>query len=119
MPPSRASAQADRHRSCLRTTATTLKLFSSYRLPGDWSRITLGGGVHWQNATDNGGAPYAYRQGNVALINLMARYALDRNLTLSININNALDKQYYSYASGNRATFGAPRHVIAAVKYDF
>lgn len=97
----------------------TLKLFTSYRLPGDWSRITLGGGVHWQNATDNGGVPYAYRQGNVALVNLMARYALDRNLTLSININNALDKQYYSYASGNRATFGAPRHVIAAVKYDF
>jgi TonB-dependent siderophore receptor len=97
----------------------TLKVFTSYRLPGEWSQLTVGGGVSWQNSTSNGGSPYSYQQGGVGLVNLMARYTLDRNLTLSLNVNNALDKQYYSYASGNRATFGAPRNVIVSMKYDF
>lgn len=97
----------------------TVKVFTSYRLPGEWNKITVGGGVSWQNSTSNGGSPYSYQQGGVGLLNLMARYALDRNLTLSLNFNNALDKQYYSYASGNRATFGAPRSVIVSMKYDF
>ena len=95
----------------------TLKLFTSYRLPGEWNKLTVGGGVNWQNA-NNSGSGFDHRQGSLALVSLMARYQIDRNLSVSLNLNNALDKRYLS-SNGDYGTYGAPRNFMASMKYTF
>ena len=42
-------------------------------------------------------------------------------LTLQINVNNLLDKDYYANSSGGRATIipGAPRSVLGSLKYEY
>ncbi|MCB5189477.1 TonB-dependent receptor [Methylobacillus arboreus] len=96
----------------------SLKLFTTYRLPGEWNKMTVGGGVNWQGAMHSGN-DIDYRQGGVALVNLMARYEVSNNLSVSLNLNNALDKEYYSTVAGNFGTFGAPRNFMASMKYTF
>ncbi|ENO88759.1 TonB-dependent siderophore receptor [Thauera linaloolentis] len=95
----------------------TLKLFTSYRLPGEWNKLTVGGGVNWQNA-NNSGSGFDHRQGSLALVSLMGRYQIDRNLSVSLNLNNALDKRYLS-SNGDYGTYGAPRNFMASLKYSF
>ena len=96
----------------------TLKLFTSYRLPGAWEKLTLGGGVHWQNAI-NSGSGFNYKQGSLALLNLMARYQIDGNLSVALNLNNALDRRYFSSISSNSGTYGHPRNFMLSAKYSF
>ncbi|WP_230976177.1 TonB-dependent siderophore receptor [Pseudothauera nasutitermitis] len=95
----------------------TLKLFTSYRLPGAWEKLTLGGGLHWQNAITSGSG-FNYRQGSLALVSLMARYQIDRSLSVSLNLNNALDRRYFS-GIGENGLYGAPRNFMASLKYSF
>lgn len=100
-----------------RIPRNTVKLFTTYRLPGDWNRLTLGGGANWETRT---GDPLAtYTQNSYAVVNLMARYELTPQLTLSANLNNALDKRYYAALAGSSGMFGAPRNVMVSMKYKF
>ena len=50
----------------------------------------------------------------------MARYEVDRHLSVSLNINNALDKTYMpglgSYGTG---VYGDPRNALLTLKYQF
>ncbi|MFL9610512.1 TonB-dependent siderophore receptor [Methylobacillus sp. Pita2] len=105
-------------RAFTRLPLHTLKLFTTYRLPGAWNKLTLGGGLNWQNSIRSGSA-IEYTQGSVALVNLMARYEVSSNLSVSLNLNNALDKEYYSTVANNFGTFGAPRNFMASMKYTF
>ncbi|MFJ5446529.1 TonB-dependent siderophore receptor [Methylobacillus methanolivorans] len=101
-----------------RLPLNSLKLFTTYRLPGAWNKLTLGGGVNWQSAIHSG-STIDYRQNGMALVNLMARYELSSHLSLALNVNNALDKEYYSTVAANYGTFGAPRNFMASMKYTF
>ena len=103
---------------------TLLRVFSTYRLTGGWSRLTLGGGVNWQSSNftiANGpNGKERVQQGAYALVSLMARYQFNPRLSLQVNINNAFDKKYYSqigyYGAG---AWGAPRNVMATMNYKF
>lgn len=110
----------DQHgeRALIRLPLHNLKLFSTYRLPGSWNKLTLGGGVNWQSAIRSG-TSLDYRQSSVTLVNLMARYELDKNLSLSAHLNNALDKRYYSTVANDYGTYGAPRNFTVSAKYSF
>ncbi|MGY1489172.1 TonB-dependent siderophore receptor [Methylobacillus pratensis] len=112
------SEDGDKERVLTYVPRQTMKLFTSYRMPGAWEKLTLGGGVHWQNAITSGSG-FNYVQDSVALVNLMARYQIGRNLSFSLNLNNALDKEYYSTVASNSGTFGAPRNFMASMKYTF
>ncbi|MDD3484087.1 TonB-dependent receptor [Azovibrio restrictus] len=110
----------DQHgeRALIRLPLHNLKLFSTYRLPGSWNKLTLGSGVNWQSAIRSG-TSLDYRQSSVTLVNLMARYELDKNLSLSAHLNNALDKRYYSTVANDYGTYGAPRNFMLTAKYNF
>ncbi len=90
------------------------KLFSTYRLQGDLNALTVGGGVNWQSEYGYVGEP---AQKSYAIVNLMARYALSKQLTVSLNLNNLFDKHYYSGLSNYGGVYGAPRNVMATLKY--
>jgi len=101
------------------------RLFTTYRLPGAWNGLTVGGGLNWQGKTYTY-APHPLgtiekvEQKDYALVNLMARYEINKRLTAQLNINNLFDKKYYGmFAAYNQLTYGAPRNVTVSLKYKF
>ncbi len=102
------------------------KLGTSYRLPGDLDRLTIGGNVTWQSEA------YAAQQINwtgpvrkapqapYALVGLLANYEVNEHLSVGVNVNNLFDKKYYdglgTFASGS---YGEPRNALVNAKWRF
>jgi outer membrane receptor for ferric coprogen and ferric-rhodotorulic acid len=101
---------------------TQLQLFSTYRLQGDWQRLTVGGGFNWQNRTyyplSTSAGDMVYEQKAFGIVNLMVRYAFSPQLSLQANLNNLLDKKHYANISG-QGQFGTPRNAQVALNYRF
>jgi outer-membrane receptor for ferric coprogen and ferric-rhodotorulic acid len=102
---------------------TSLKLFTSYRLPM-LQDLTVGGGVNWQNHTwDNVAGPdgastlYA-NQGSYALVDLFSRYQVNKQLSVQVNVNNLFDKTY-NIDVGRNTVYGEPRNVSVSANYRF
>jgi len=106
--------------------AQTLRLSSSYRLPGDWSALTVGASVSWQGTTwgkvwNPAAGDYAnMRQRNYALVGLMAHYRFNRQLSASLHVKNLLDKKYYSgMGLFETGFYGEPRSATLSMRYQF
>lgn len=102
---------------------TSLKLFSSYRLPM-LQDLTVGGGVNWQNHTwdkvagpDGASTLYA-DQGSYALVDLFARYRVTKQLSVQANLNNLFDKTY-NIDVGRNTVYGEPRNISVSANYRF
>lgn len=90
-----------------------IKLWSTYRLPGIFNDVKVGGGVNLQSATYVSGTifvndveqNYKYVQAGYAVWDSMAEYRVNENWSVIYNANNLFDKKYYSKlgssASGN------------------
>lgn len=102
------------------------KLFTTYRLPA-WNRLTLGGGIRWQDKTwkdkvgpNNDGIPGTIddrlEQSSYNLVDLMANYDLSDEAALTLNINNLFDKEYLT-AFRQGSQYGSPRAVSVTFRY--
>lgn len=114
---------ADGSRLDARRPNNQLHLFTSYRLPGTWSQLTVGGGAQWQSgsyatATTSTGVAARRDQGALLIASLMFSYAFTPQLTAQLNINNLFDKTYYDFA-GNQIYYGAPRNAMLTLNYKF
>jgi outer membrane receptor for ferric coprogen and ferric-rhodotorulic acid len=102
-----------------------LRLFTTYRLPGAFNKLTIGGGVNWQDsiytyAINPAGNSERIDQDAYALVNLMARYEITENLSAQVNVNNVTDEKYFDIFDAYGAlTYGEPRSVTASAKYRF
>jgi len=109
----------------------SVKLFTNYVAPdGMLKGASLGGGVTWFSATWGGNAAVfnadgslrtrssIVRQGDYAVVDLRAGYKLTDQVSLSVNVNNLLDRTYYSRISstGRGNYFGSPRSVFATLR---
>ena len=117
-----------RDRDGIRVSSTQpqqlFKLATTYRLPGDWHRLTVGGNVYWQSGAyflqEINGANRRFSQDGYAVLGLMAAYDFSKALRLTVNLNNVLDKTYYSgMGNYNSVFYGAPRNVLAQMRYTF
>ncbi|WP_312511849.1 TonB-dependent siderophore receptor [Massilia sp.] len=104
----------------------TLRAFASYRLPGAWRKLTVGGGVNWQGSvytvdrTVAAGLDGRTEQESYALVNLMARYDFTRQLSAQLNVSNATDKTSFGMSAGsNQITYNAPRNATLTLRYRF
>ena len=100
---------------------TSVKLFTSYRLPV-MPDLTVGGGVNWQNRvyTDTA-TPYGTfraEQGSYALVDLFTRYQVTKNFSVQGNVNNLFDKTYDTNVEGS-IVYGEPRNVSITANYQF
>ncbi|PJK01733.1 hypothetical protein CO611_01280 [Lysobacteraceae bacterium NML03-0222] len=105
----------------------SFKLFSTYtfaeRLPG----LKLGGGLNWYSRppaeveNPGTGRMEAVGQPAYAVVDLMARYQVNPRLGLQLNIDNALDKHYYTQGSWQleNLVYGAPRSFRLSLDYRF
>jgi len=104
-----------------------VKVWTTYRLPGAWQRLTVGGGVNWQSAIYYSTTPWQLnktvtaRQDAYAVVNLMARYDFSRQLSATLNLNNLFDKKYLSSldTTFNTGYYGAPRNAMLNLRYSF
>jgi outer membrane receptor for ferric coprogen and ferric-rhodotorulic acid len=107
------------------TTVPThaFRAFSTYRIPGTgW---TVGGNVRAQNQFYKSGTSnniaYRIKQGGIALVGLMAQYRINPQAEISINVENLLDRKYYSNITAPTYynIYGEPRRVLTSLKYQF
>jgi len=100
------------------------KLYTTYRLPGDLSALTVGGGVRWESGSNYssrgpGGQPLESSQSGYALVDLMARYQFNRQWSATLNLNNVFDKKYYASTNVYSNYYGAPFSAMLGVNYKY
>lgn len=99
-----------------------LRLFTTY----EWDRLTVGGGVNWEGESYTDvtnpvtGGTERVSQDEYALVNLMARYQLNDQVSAQLNVDNLLDENYYSQIGFyTQLAFAEPRNYTLRVQYDF
>ncbi|WP_220813252.1 TonB-dependent siderophore receptor [Pseudomonas paralcaligenes] len=108
---------AEDQRIVPRAPRHSLKTFTTYRLPGALDKLTVGGGFNWESKT--GDNLKVYTQESYALFSLMGRYDINQNLSITTNVNNLFNKEYYVATNGYWGVHGAPRNVMTSLKYSF
>ncbi|WP_256659539.1 TonB-dependent siderophore receptor [Pseudomonas sp. H9] len=99
----------------------TFKLFTTYTLRSVGNGLTVGGGVNWQSeiySNNQGPSRVRFTQEDYAVVDLMARYPITRQLSATLNVNNLFDKEYYTNTAGS-SYYGTPRNATFGLKYDF
>ncbi|MDO8071120.1 TonB-dependent siderophore receptor [Janthinobacterium sp. SUN176] len=103
----------------------SVKLATSYRLGGDWRRLSVGGNINWQGRTYyhtvlTGDVPARADEGSFGVAGLMARYEFGKGLSAVLNINNVFDKRYYSgYGLYGSGYYGDPRNAQLTLRASF
>lgn len=103
---------------------TTAQVFTTYRMPGEWNKLTLGGGVKWQSrfyqAPNTGTSSLGGEQKSYALVSLMGRYAVTQKTNVTVNLNNVLDRKYaLQKGDFDTVSYGAPRNVMVTFDYRY
>ena len=111
-----------------------VKLFTNYEAPeGFLKGASIGGGVTWFSETWGGNPAVRnaagtvttlstiVRQGSYAVVDLRAGYKVNDRISLSVNVNNLLDRNYYARISstGRGNYYGSPRTVFATLRVSY
>jgi outer membrane receptor for ferric coprogen and ferric-rhodotorulic acid len=80
-----------------------LRLSTTYRLPGVWNKLTVGGSANWQSkvwkdldSPVTAGETIRYTQSDYLTLDAMARYQVTEQLSVTLNGNNLTDKKYFN-----------------------
>lgn len=92
----------------------TLRLSASHRLAA-LPLLKLGASVKWQSATTTVGA--TARQDAYALLDLMARYELGAQLSLTAQLHNATDRRHLNSLMWSQSFYGAPRSASVSLAW--
>lgn len=107
----------------LRTTdpKQMLKVFTSYRLPGQFSAWNVGGGMQAQSDIYSRSGTIEARQGGYAVYNAMLGYRFNDQYSLQVNANNIFDKYYYKKIGTSATSYywGEPRNVALTLRGEF
>jgi tonB-dependent siderophore receptor len=95
------------------------RLYTSYTLPFDSDKWTVGLGINSSSKSSTSGG--TIRQGGYTVWNANLQYRPTKQIQLSLAVNNLTDKRYYanqysrSFNSGN--FYGEPRNVLLGFKW--
>ncbi|AWP67461.1 hypothetical protein B7O97_11575 [Bordetella holmesii] len=92
------------------------KLWANYRLPDQWNRWSMGGGINTQSKSSDFGY-YGRTQGGYTTLDARVGYQVNERLDLGLNIYNLTDKKYYSSISYDHNFYGAPRSFLLTARY--
>ncbi|WP_434681046.1 TonB-dependent siderophore receptor [Pseudomonas sp. R1-18] len=97
-----------------------LRLSSSYNLPGNWNRLTLGAGVSADSGYDVPGNDQVGVSGR-AIWDARASWKLDEHWRVSLNAENLFDRKYYvtSITNDRSNVYGEPRSYVLTLRGDF
>jgi outer membrane receptor for ferric coprogen and ferric-rhodotorulic acid len=99
----------------------SLKLFTTYRLPGEFNAWTVGGGVTAQSDIYSRTGAAEATQSGYAVYNALLGYRFNDNYSLQLNANNIFDKTYYKKIGANATGYyyGDPRNVALTLRGTF
>ena len=104
----------------LHTPKHMLRLHTSYNLPFDGKKWTIGGGVTAQSKT---ASLYGVKRGGHAVFNANIDYQASKNLKLALISTNLFNRYYYENnkvsSKGANNYYGEPRNVMFNVNYKF
>jgi len=125
--------KGNKQRNVVDQPMNLLRVSTSYRLPGEWRGLTVGGAVNWQSdfyaftnrpTGDRDAEGYLITerakvtQQAYTVVNLMSRYQFDEHVSASLNVNNLFDKKYYERVGFyNGVYWGDPRSVTLALDW--
>lgn len=91
---------------------------TTWRVPG-LEQLKLGASVIWKSemSTKDGGV--TIRQKDYALLNLMARYDINKHLSTSLNLNNVTNQKYLNSLYWTQAYYGAPRNATVSLNWKY
>lgn len=98
----------------------TLKVFSTYELPGLLQGVKVGANVRWQDKVyleDSGPNGETFRQGDQWLVDLMASCDLTKQLSVSVHLNNLFDSTYYSGVTWGHGIYETPRNFLLGLRW--
>jgi len=104
-----------------------VKLWTTYRLPGELHRLTVGGGVNWQSRVYSDIDAWQidrmlhWEQKAYSVASLMARYDFNDKLSATLNVGNLFDKKYTASVSDwwYSGMYGPARKAVLNVRYQF
>ncbi|WP_338132812.1 TonB-dependent receptor domain-containing protein [Pseudomonas citronellolis] len=107
--------------------AEMFKLWTTYRLPGEWEKLTVGGGANWQSGIHFTATPWQLgqtvkaKQEQYTVVDLMARYRFTEQVSATLNVNNLFDKKYLGALDTTfyGGYYGDPRNVMLTTQYRF
>lgn len=91
-----------------------LRSWTSYRLPGSWENLTVGGGFTLQSETSYIDAGVERKQSGYSVWNAYASYKLDKQWTAALNVNNLFDRHYYT--SPGASMYGEPQSLMLTLR---
>ena len=122
------------------------KFWSTYQLPGEFDKWTIGAGVNWQSSTYVSGnvclgttvsvgssnvckdpanpattiplSAFSFTEPGHAVVNVRVAYKIDPHWLVSLNVNNLFDKVYYTTVGGLSSGnwYGDPRNAMLTVR---
>ncbi len=103
-----------------------IQTYTTYQFSNQWDALSVGAGINWQSDTYifaksvPAGADPKIVQGSYALVNLMAKYKINKDFSAQLNINNVFDKDYYGvFPAYGQITHGEPRNATLTLRYQF
>lgn len=96
------------------------RISTTYQLPM-WDAVKVGSSIRWQD--DIYGQAVNVKQSAYTLIDLMAQYQINPQLSATFNVNNVTNEKYWQslYWAGlfGQAYYGAPREFKASLSWSF
>lgn len=81
--------------------------------------LTIGASLQWQSDIDRMANGVKVTQKSYAVVNAYARYQMNDNLSLSLNVTNLTDEKYFTSLSWDQAYYAAPREFTASISWQF
>lgn len=107
------------------TPRRLIRLSGTYRVPVI-EQLKIGANISWQDDIhrvdiyDYGtGATTRTTQPAYALVNLMARYDIDRHLSVNANLNNLTDEKYFTSLMWGQSYYGATRNFSVSLNWKY
>ncbi|MRD72655.1 TonB-dependent siderophore receptor [Rhodocyclus tenuis] len=95
-----------------------LRTALTYRVPGI-EALKVGGSLNWQSDTYRNTSLGEIRQKAYAVLNLMARYDIDKKWSVSANLNNVTNEKYIASLYWDQAYYAAPRNASIALNWRY
>lgn len=100
-----------------------LRLATKYSLAGDLKGLDLGASLSWQGdekryVENTLGNDVNVGESAFTLVNVMAKYKINKNTSVQLNIDNLFDKEYKE-SSWHTYTYGEPRKISTKITYKF
>jgi len=97
----------------------TLRTSLTYQVPS-LPQLKVGATANWQDDTWRDEADgVTIRQGSYAVVGLMARYDISKQLSVSANVNNVGDRKYLTSLYWSQSFYAAPRNASVTLNWKY